>query len=185
MNQNFAKLTFTDSVKKIQEENGSRNHYSKAENSGDRFELTQNEISFINEQDSLYLSSVGENDWPYIQHRGGQKGFLKVINYSTLAMADFKGNAQYISTGNLTANNKSMLFIMDYANQSRLKIWVETQIIQIDENKELYEKVKDENYKAKIERIMLFNIKAYDWNCTQHITKRFTLEEIEVLMASQ
>lgn len=185
MNQNFTKLAFNNSVKKVQEKQGSRKHYSRAEEAGDRFELTQNEIPFIESRNSFYVSSVGENGWPYMQHRGGPKGFLKVINKTTLAMADFRGNAQYISTGNFMANNKAMLFLMDYPTQSRLKIWVETQIIEIKDNPTLFETLRDEKYGAKIERLMLFHIKAYDWNCNQHITKRFTVEEIEILMANK
>lgn len=185
MNQNFAKLAFNNSVKKIQEQFGSRKHYSKAEKSGDRFELTESEILFINSLDSFYLSSVGENSWPYIQHRGGTKGFLKIINNTCLGMADFSGNGQYISTGNITANNKSMLFLMSYPTKSRLKIWAESEIVELKDNPALFKKLKDDNYKANVERLILFHIKAYDWNCNQHITKRFTEEEIEILMANQ
>jgi len=185
MNQNFAKLTFNDSVKKVQEQFGSRKHYSRVENSADRFVLTVDEKDFISTRDSFYISSVGENGWPYMQHRGGPKGFLKVINETTLAMADFKGNAQYISTGNLKANNKAMLFLMDYPSQSRLKIWAQTQVVEIKDDPELFNNLVDEEYGAKIERLMLFHIKAYDWNCNQHITQRFSKEEFEMLMIKQ
>ena len=185
MNQNYAKLTFTDSVKKVQEQFGSRKHYSKVEKSADRFMLTGSEVEYIKSRDSFYISSVGENDWPYIQHRGGKKGFLKVINETTLGMADFSGNKQYISTGNFKSNNKSMLFIMDYPTQSRLKIWVETEVKEISENPKLYEQLVDKEYGAKIERLLLFHIKAYDWNCNQHITQRFTNEEFEMLIINE
>ena len=185
MNQNFAKLTFTNAVKEVQQEFGSRKHYSKVENSPDRFELGLSEIGFIESRDSFYLSSVGENGWPYIQHRGGQKGFLKSINNSTLGMADFSGNKQYISTGNFKSSNKSMLFLMDYPTQSRLKIWVETEVIPLGENKELENILIDKEYKAKVERLLLFHIKAYDWNCNQHITPRFSIDEVDTLMKTQ
>ena len=185
MNQNYAKLTFSESVKKVQEQFGSRKHYSRVEESADRFILTDSEIQYIKSRDSFYISSVGENDWPYIQHRGGQKGFLKVINETTLGMADFSGNKQYISTGNLKSNNKSMLFIMDYPTQSRLKVWVETEIVEKNENPELYKQLVDNEYAANVERLLLFHIKAYDWNCNQHITQRFTNEEFEMLIMNQ
>lgn len=185
MNQNFAKITFTENVKEIQKRFGSRTHYSQAEKSGDRFELTSNEIYFLESKDSFYLSSVGENSWPYIQHRGGKKGFLKIINNSTLGIADFSGNKQYISTGNFIGNNKSMLFLIDYPTQSRLKIWVETQIIELGENKELENILIDKDYKAKVERLLLFHIKAYDWNCNQHITPRYTIEEVNNIIEKQ
>jgi len=185
MNQNFTKMAFNQSVKKVQEQFGSRNHYSQVENSPDRFELTSSEESFIHSRDSFYVSSVGENGWPYMQHRGGPKGFLKVIDNTTLAMADFSGNGQYISTGNFSANNKAMLFLMDYPTKSRLKIWVETQIVDINENQKLKEILVNEEYKAKVQRLLLFKIKAYDWNCNQHITQRFTLEEYEIIMSKQ
>jgi len=185
MNQNFTKMAFNPSVKKVQEQFGSRSHYERAESGPDRYKLTSSEEGYISSRDSFYLSSVGENGWPYLQHRGGQKGFLKVIDDCTLAMPDFSGNAQYISTGNLTANNKAMLFLTDYPTQSRLKIWVETEILDVKENPELLEVLKDKDYRAKIQRIYLFHIKAYDWNCNQHITPRFTLEEFEIVTQSQ
>jgi len=185
MNQNFTKMAFNPSVKKVQEQFGSRAHYESAESSPDRYKLTSSEEGYIGSRDSFYISTVGENGWPYLQHRGGQKGFLKVIDDCTLAMPDFSGNAQYISTGNLTANNKAMLFLTDYPTQSRLKIWVETEILDVKENPELLEVLKDKDYRAKIQRIYLFHIKAYDWNCNQHITPRFTVDEFETVMKNQ
>jgi len=185
MDQNFAKLAFSSSVKKVQEEFSSRKHYSRLDESGDRFVLSPNEISFIEDKNSFYLSSVGEESWPYIQHRGGPKGFLKVINNTSLAMADFSGNAQYISTGNIISNNKTMLFLMDYPTKSRLKIWATSKIVKADENPELLASLEDKEYGARIERIIVFTIKAFDWNCNQHITQRFTRDEFEMLMLKQ
>jgi len=185
MDQNFTKMTFTQSVKDVQEEFGSRKHYSSVESSGDRFELTTREGSYIETRDSIYLSSVGENGWPYMQHRGGPKGFLKIIDSSTLGMADYRGNGQYISTGNFNSTAKAMLFLMDYPTQSRLKIWVETEVVSIKDNEELLKKLVDEEYGASIQRLLLFHVKAYDWNCNQHITPRFTPDEFKNLAAMQ
>lgn len=185
MSNNFANLTFSDSVKKVQEQNGSRQHYSQVEKSGDRSQLSTVEISFIEARDSFYLSSVGENGWPYIQHRGGPSGFLKVIDNHTFAMPDYSGNKQYISTGNFLSNNKAMLFLMDYPNQSRLKIWAEIEVINKAENVQLEKSLLDFDYGAKLERIYVFHVKAYDWNCNQHITPRFSMDEVFTIMKQQ
>jgi predicted pyridoxine 5'-phosphate oxidase superfamily flavin-nucleotide-binding protein len=179
MNNNFTKYAFTESVKKAQEENGSRKAYSKMENSGTRNKLTTFEAQFISERDSFYMGTVGENGWPYVQHRGGPKGFIKVTNDSTLIMPDYSGNKQYISIGNLTASNKVSLFLMDYPNKRRLKIWATVEIIKGSENSDVFKSASNENYNAVLERVLKFTIKSYDWNCPQHITPRFTLDEIE------
>lgn len=179
MNQNFTQFAFTDSVKKVQEHHGTRDSYSRMEASGDRFKLTYNEMSFIQSRDSFYMGTVGDNGWPYVQFRGGPKGFLKVIDETTIAYVDFRGNGQYISTGNINDSNKTSLFLMDYPSQRRLKIWAESTIIQANENEELVKRLQVEGYKARIERIVIFNIQAYDWNCPQHITPRYTADEIK------
>ena len=178
MNQNFTKLAFTESVNKEQEHYGTRNAYARMEASGDRFELTDKEASFIHSRDSFYMASVGENGWPYVQHRGGPKGFLKVIDNTTIAYADFRGNGQYINTGNIKADNKASLILMDYPSKQRLKIWAEVQIIAASENEELMKQLDNPAYKARIERLVILTVKAYDWNCPQHITARYTVEEI-------
>jgi len=178
MNQNFTKLAFTESVKKVQEQQGSRHSYARMETSGDRFVLTPNEISFIQSRDSFYMGTVGENGWPYVQFRGGPKGFLKVIDDTTIGYADFRGNRQYITTGNLNDNNKASLFLIDYPSQRRLKIWAESKIIDADQDPDLVQEFQMDDYKAHIERVVVFTIQAYDWNCPQHITQRYTLEEI-------
>ncbi len=178
MNQNFTKLAFTDSVKKLQEQYGSRKSYARMESAGDQYVLTDREIPFIKSRDSFYMATVGENGWPYVQYRGGAIGFLKVINDSTLGFADFRGNRQFISAGNINSNSKASLFLIDYPSRQRLKIWAESEVIDAVEDPALLEKLEDSNYKAKIERLIIFNIKAYDWNCSQHITPRYTTEEI-------
>lgn len=178
MNQNFTKFAFTESVKEVQEYYDTRNSYARMETSGDRFTLTYNEISFIQSRDSFYMGTVGENGWPYVQFRGGPKGFLRVVDETTIAYVDFRGNGQYISTGNINDNNKTSLFLMDYPSQRRLKIWAESTIMQANENEELLKKLQVDDYKARIERIVIFKIQAYDWNCPQHITPRYTADEI-------
>ena len=142
----------------------------------DRF--TKNEIAFIGERDSFYLASVSENGWPYVQHRGGPRGFLKVLDNGTLAFADCRGNQQYISTGNLAANDRACLFLMDYPRRARLKIYAHVEKLTLDANPALTELVADIAYKARLERIFRLKIKTFDWNCQQHITPRFTEQEV-------
>jgi len=181
MDQNYAKLAFTQSVLDVQEAFGTKIKYAQVQSSGDRFELTRTEGYFIQNRDSIYLSSVGENGWPYMQHKGGPKGFLKIIDASTLGMADFSGNGQYITTGNFNSTSKAMLFLMDYPTQSRLKIWVETEVLSVKDNPDLVEKLVDKGHEASVQRLFVFHVKAYDWNCNDHITPRFTREEFEKL----
>ncbi len=180
MTQNFTELAFTDGVKAQQEKYGTRPSYAKMETAGDfRNRLTWQEKGYIEGRDGFYLASAGENSWPYMQFRGGPKGFLKVLDERTLAYADFRGNGQYISTGNLLDNNKTVLFLMDYAGQKRLKVWAEAKILDAAENPKLLQQVVDPQYDAKAERIVVLKVQAFDWNCPQHITPRFTQEEVE------
>lgn len=181
MDQNFTQFAFTPSVKEAQERYGSRKAYERMEHSGDRFVLTEREIPFIETRDSFYMSTVGENGWPYVQFRGGPRGFLKVLDETTLAMADFRGNRQYISTGNINATHKAALILMDYPSQSRLKIWAEVDIAEAADS-DLLEKVQLPDYQAVVERVMRFKVMAYDWNCPQHITPRYTAEELASLI---
>lgn len=181
MNRNFTKYAFTNSVKAVQAEMGSRKSYKRME-SGNRFRLTQRETSFIDSLDGFYLSTVGENGWPYVQYRGGEKGFLKILDESTIGFADFRGNMQYISTGNINATKKASLFLMDYANRQRLKIWAEARIVDPAEDPDLLAKLENPDYPALIERLFVFDIVGYDWNCPQHITQRFTIGEFEQLV---
>ena len=178
MNQNFTKFAFTDSVKKAQEQYGSRKSYARMEVSGDQYVLTSREIPFIESRDSFYVATVGENGWPYVQFRGGPKGFLKVIDTTTLGYADFRGNMQYISVGNMNSTRKASLFLIDYPSQQRLKIWSESEVIDAEQNAELLQTLAMPGYKARTERLIIFRVQAYDWNCPQHITPRYTSEEI-------
>ncbi|MDN5200256.1 pyridoxamine 5'-phosphate oxidase family protein [Fulvivirgaceae bacterium BMA10] len=175
MIKNFTDIAFTDSVKKIQEEQGSLKSYEKMGKLEMR-ELFYREKEFIEGRDGFYMSTVSESGWPYVQFRGGPRGFLKVLSSRQLGFADFRGNRQYISTGNLNATGKAALILMDYARKMRLKIWAETEIVS-PEDKSLQEKLVLPDYKAKVERFILLNVQAYDWNCPQHITPRFTMDE--------
>lgn len=179
----FAEIAFTDSVKTAQNRNGSRRAYQKFDmdpERGDR--LTEREIEFIALCDSFYMGTVSETGWPYVQHRGGPKGFLKALDDKSLAFADFRGNKQYISIGNLTVDNRVALFIMDYPNQQRLKLWARARLVDRSEDPQIIAKLQDTNYDAHGERAVVFTIEAFDWNCPQHITPRYTLEEIEELI---
>ncbi len=175
MKNNFPAIAFTDNVKAMQEQNGSREAYQRMENLSMRG-LFQREKEFIENRDGFYLSSVNENGWPYVQFRGGPKGFLKVLSPSQIGFADFRGNKQYITTGNLKTNNRVAIILMDYANQMRLKIWAESKMISI-ENGEKYMPLIMDDYHNKVERFIILDVKGFDWNCPQHITPRFTEQE--------
>jgi predicted pyridoxine 5'-phosphate oxidase superfamily flavin-nucleotide-binding protein len=183
MSNKFYELLFTPDVKAAQTHYGSRRHYAKIETGrAQNVILSDAEIDFIENRDGFYMSSISENDQPYIQFRGGQRGFLKVIDQQTLGFADFRGNLQYISVGNLRKNKKVALFLMDYANRRRLKILAEAEVKDAGEAPELIEKLRDEKYDAKIERAVLLRVAAFDWNCPQHITPRYTMDEIKVMV---
>ena len=176
----FAKIAFTDSVKKTQELYGVRRANERLENLDRLDELTRNEALFVSQRDGFYLATVNEDGHPYVQFRGGPAGFLKVLDEKTLGYADFRGNLQYISVGNLSKTNKAALFLMDYPNQTRLKIFAEIEVIDAADDPALIASLIMPDYKARIERAMILHVTAYDWNCPQHITPRFTLEEIEL-----
>jgi uncharacterized protein len=182
---NYAKLAFTDTIKSFQEKLGSRGGYERMERMSVVDGLASNEIEFIEDRDSFYLASFGENGFPYIQHRGGPKGFIKVIDKNTIGIVDFVGNKQYISVGNISKHSKVALILMSYTHKARLKIYAEADILDLEENPEIYDFLKPSDYKFRPERMMLFTIKAFDWNCPQHITARFTASEIEEAFAPQ
>lgn len=145
--------------------------------------FTDQEIAFIASRDSFYMASVSETGWPYVQHRGGKPGFLKVVDQQTLAFADYRGNRQYISAGNLAANDRACLFLMDYARRARLKIYAHVERMPLDADQGLTELVSDPTYKGRAEGIFRLRLEAYDWNCPQHITPRYTEQEIEQAVA--
>ena len=181
MGRRFAELAFTPFVKEQQEKHGSRHLYERAEssdNAGDR--LGEYEREFIGDQDGFYLASTSETGWPYIQYRGGEKGFLRILDDKTLGFADLRGNKQYISTGNLQHDNRVALFFMDYAHQQRLKILGRAEIHEGDETaQKLLPNLIVPEEKTPAERAVLIHIEAFDWNCPQHITPRYTVEELE------
>lgn len=182
---NYAKLAFTDSIRQLQEEKGSRRQYKKAERFGFYEGLTSNETQFIELRDSFYVASIGENGFPYIQHRGGPKGFLKVVDDRTLGFLDFAGNRQFISLGNIGQRNKVALILMDYPNRARMKLYARAEVVELGERPELESWLWTDGYKARPERIILYHIEAFDWNCPQHIIPRYTEEELNKLLQDQ
>jgi predicted pyridoxine 5'-phosphate oxidase superfamily flavin-nucleotide-binding protein len=183
MGHHFADIAFTPAVKAVQETMGSRQAYSRmdgpAESQG---VLGEAEASFIAARDSVYMATVGQTGWPYIQHRGGPPGFVRVLDGKTIGFADFRGNRQYISVGNLADNDRVSLFFMDYAHRTRLKLLGRASVIDADDPR-LKDSLLVQGYRARVERGILITVEAFDWNCSQHITPRFTLAEIEAATA--
>ncbi len=183
MSRVFANIAFTPAVRARQTEAGSRNAYARLdrhEDGPDR--LGHPERDFIAARDGFYLATVSETGWPYVQHRGGPVGFLKVLDEHTLAYADFRGNKQYISTGNLDGNDRVALILMDYAHRTRLKMLGRARLVGSADDPALIAGLQSPDYPAKVERGVLIRVEAFDWNCPQHITPRFT--EAEVLAAT-
>jgi len=179
MARNFAALMFTPAVKAEQARRGSRPHYEGSERTAAGADkLTSEEIAFIAERDSFYMASVTSNGWPYVQHRGGPTGFLKVIDESTLAFADYGGNRQYISTGNFVTDNRVALIMVDYPKRDRLKLLGRVEVFDAERAVEWINRLRDRGYDAKIERVFVIHIQAFDWNCQQHIVPRFTEDQI-------
>ncbi len=182
MAKNYAEIAFTPAVRTEQEKHGSRRQYERMERLERGTELSFAEADFIGSRDSFYLASTGENGYPYVQFRGGPPGFLKVLDAKTLGYADFRGNLQYVSVGNFKTNNKAALILMDYPNRRRLKLYASAEIRDADEDPELIERLTVIGYNAKIERTVLLHVEAFDWNCPQHITPRYTMTEIDELL---
>jgi uncharacterized protein len=180
MSRSFAERAFTPLVKKQQEQHGSRRQYARMEEvgeAGDR--LTDFEREFIAGRDGFYMASTGETGWPYIQYRGGAQGFLHVLDDQTLGFADLRGNKQYITMGNLEHDDRVALFLMDYAHQLRLKILGRAVIHESDAAAaELIAKLKVSGEKTPAEHAVIVHVEAFDWNCPQHITPRYTQEEL-------
>lgn len=180
----FADITFTTSVKAAQQRYGSREHNKHFEFADDpRNVLGEKETHFIQARDSFYQATVSENGWPYVQHRGGPKGFLKVLDQQHIGYADFRGNFQYISVGNINHDDRVSLILMDYAHRRRLKIWGRAQVVHQEENPELLELLSHADYQSMIERGIVIYVEALEWNCPQHITQRFSDEEIQQVLA--
>lgn len=169
MGHKFADRAFTPTVKAVQEQLGSRRAYARLEAGPDTHgRLGTKETEFIRRRDSFYMATVSETGWPYIQHRGGPPGVLRVLDETTIGFADFSGNRQYVSVGNLSGNNRVALFLMDYRNQRRLKILGRARTVAADDQMLLSDLVMSD-YRARMERGVVIAIEAFDWNCSQHI----------------
>ena len=179
MGHKFAEIAFTTEVKKVQSEQKSRAGYARWEKNLDFNQLlSKKEVDFIRNRDSFYMASVSETNWPYVQHRGGPEGFLKVIDEKTIGFADYSGNRQYISTGNFRNNDRVSLFLMDYPSKSRLKILGRIKTISGDNTDELSPLVSSD-FSARIERGFIIHIEGFDWNCPKYITPRYTETQIK------
>jgi predicted pyridoxine 5'-phosphate oxidase superfamily flavin-nucleotide-binding protein len=175
----FLEIARTAGVKAAQARNGSSKFFENFKGHRDFDRLTENEREFLAARDSFYMATVSESGWPYIQHRGGPTGFLKVLDEKTMGFADFRGNLQYISIGNLATRDETSLFFIDYPNRARLKMFVHTEERSLDDDSTLAAALALPGYKAKVERALIFHLVAFDWNCPQHITPRFTKEELQ------
>ncbi len=170
-------IAFTPAVKALQSQKGSRPRYARIERSGGwQTQVTPDLAEFLDGLDMFYLGTANAEGQPYIQYRGGSPGFLKVIDDTTLGFADFAGNRQYVTLGNLSENPKAFIFLMDYANSQRVKLWGEARVVEDD--LALLERLRDPEYPGKVERAILFHIEAWDINCPQHIHKRFSQAQI-------
>jgi predicted pyridoxine 5'-phosphate oxidase superfamily flavin-nucleotide-binding protein len=174
----FLDIALTPSVEAAQRAMGTDHIFRdfQGDRAFDRF--TESEAAFIAARDNFYMATVSETGWPYIQHRGGPAGFLKVLDEKTLAFADYRGNRQYISVGNLAADDRAALILVDYPNRTRMKIYAHVEVVALDADPELAARVKDPDYKGRAERTFKLHLDAFDWNCPQHITPRFTQAEI-------
>ena len=181
----FTEIAFTPAVLAEQERLGSAELYAKARapeaERADR--IGPREAEFIAARDGFYQASVGETGWPYVQFRGGPAGFLHVIDDRTLAYADFRGNRQYLSLGNLTADDRVSLILMDYPNRRRLKVWGRARMVEAEDDMALITRLHPPGYRARPERAVVIAVEALDWNCPQHIPQRLTLEELEPHLA--
>ncbi len=177
-------VAFTPAVKAIQARKGSREAYSHVEARGGwRTEIDENLAAFLADANSLYFATASADGQPYIQHRGGPKGFIKVLDNNTIAFADYSGNRQYITQGNLSENPKANIFVMDYAHRRRVKIWGEARVV--DDDPALLQSLMPQGYKARPEQVILFRISAWDTNCPQHIPQKFDSTDVAAALASR
>jgi predicted pyridoxine 5'-phosphate oxidase superfamily flavin-nucleotide-binding protein len=177
----FLELAFTPNVLAAQQK-----YFGRAQNppsQAERDALTDNEVQFIQSRDSFYMATVSETGWPYMQHRGGAPGFLRVVSPTQLAFADYKGNRQMLSTGNLAANDRVCLFLMDYPQRTRLKILGHARVVDAREHPELVAQFAESEACGIVERIFLIELISYDWNCPKYITPRYTAAEVEEAIA--
>jgi len=183
MAYDFLDLASTPAVRAAQEANGSGEFWANFKGDRPSGRFTPGEAAFIAERDSFYMATVSENGWPYVQHRGGPPGFIRVLDDRTLGVADFRGNRQYISAGNLVASDRAALILMDYPHRRRLKIYAHADIRDLAADPELAAKLTEPGYRAKVERGLILRLAAFDWNCPQHITPRFSEAELAPALA--
>ena len=177
-------VAFTPAVKAIQARKGSRNAYARVEqNGGWRTEIDEHLTAYLVETNSLYFATASADGQPYIQHRGGPKGFIKVLDKNTLAFADYSGNRQYITQGNLSENPKTNIFVMDYAHRRRVKIWGEARVV--DDDPALMKSLMPKGYKARPEQVIVFTVSAWDTNCPQHIPQKFDAPDVAAALAAR
>ena len=181
----FAEIAFTPQVLAEQARQGSAAGYAKflTPEAAPADVLGPAETDFVARRDGFFQATVGENGWPYVQFRGGPGGFLKVLDEKTLAYADFRGNRQYMSVGNLRGDDRVSLILVDYPNRRRLKVWGHARIVDVGDDPDLVARLHDPAYRAKPERAVVITIAALDWNCPQHLPQRYTLEELEPALA--
>lgn len=180
MGRAYSDIAFTPTVRAMQTRMGSRSNYAALDHATDRHEtLGSDEVAFIQERDGFYQASVSETGWPYVQYRGGPAGFLRVLDSKTIGYADFRGNVQYISAGNLQSNDRVSIILMDYAHQRRLKLLGRVRMTSAMDDPALMVRLALPGYRARIERAVVITVEAFDWNCPQHITPRFTDAEIQ------
>ena len=182
MTYRFGDLAFTPNVRVVQEELGSRRHYARLE-AGEptAVVLGPDEREMLASRDSFYMATIGETGWPYVQHRGGPPGFLKVLDERTIGFADFRGNRQYVSVGNLRSNDRVALILVDYPTRQRLKLLGRARLV--DAHSDEAARLGNEGYGARVERGFVITVEAFDWNCPQHITPRFTAADVERVVA--
>lgn len=177
-------VAFTPAVKAIQTRRGSRQAYAEVEERGGwRTEVDENLAAFLADANSFYFATASADGQPYIQHRGGPKGFVKVLDRNTLAFADYRGNRQYITQGNLSENPKAYIFVMDYAHRRRVKIWGEARVV--DDDPALLQSLMPQGYKARPERVIVLRISAWDTNCPQHIPQKFDSVDVAIALSSR
>ena len=178
MAYDYLDIANTPSVRAAQAAMGSDRLWTERKIDRPSQRFSPQEMQYIAERDSFYIATVSETGWPYVQHRGGPRGFLRVVDERTLAFADYSGNRQYISVGNLAVDHRASLILMDYPHRTRLKIYAHVEVVLPDAEPVLREVVAVEGYKARIERIFVLTLDAFDWNCPQHITPRFTEQQV-------
>jgi uncharacterized protein len=177
-------VAFTPAVKTIQARKGSRKSYADLEQRGGWLtEINEDLAAFLEAQDSMFLATASADGQPYIQHRGGPKGFIKILDKKTLAFVDYGGNRQYITQGNLSENPKANIFVMDYAHRRRVKIWGEARVV--DDDPALLKSLMPQGYKARPEQVILFTVSAWDTNCPQHIPQKFDAADVAAALASR